>query len=162
MAQAAMRPTAPDGLREIGRALSSLIGRERVRELMEGVATRAGVDLTPASCWLLAQYHFHPHLDLPERALSASVPLPRAQTALAELTQKGMLHADLSLTDLGEASLARLAVERRELLNRLLEGWQPEQHQDLAEFLHRLSDELATSPGRELTTAQSEPAPVRA
>jgi EmrB/QacA subfamily drug resistance transporter len=156
MAQAAMRPAAPDGLREIGRALAGLIGRERVIELMAGVAARAEVDLTPTGCWLLAQYHFHPHLDLRERALSYNVPLPHAQTALAELTQKGMLRADLSLTDLGEASLARLALERRAVLTRLLEGWQPEQHQDLAEFLHRLSDELATAPGRELTASRRE------
>jgi hypothetical protein len=38
-------------------------------------------------------------------------------------------------------------------LTRLLDGWQPEQHADLAKLLTRLSDEIGTAPGRELTAA---------
>jgi EmrB/QacA subfamily drug resistance transporter len=151
MAQAGLRQSAPDSLGEIGRALSTLIGRDGMRQLMEGVAARAGVELSPAACWLLAQYHFHPHPELAERARRYNVPLPVAQRALAELTQKGMLHADLTFTERGTESLAKLAAERQVMLTRLLDGWQPEQHADLARFLHRLSEELATSPGRELT-----------
>jgi hypothetical protein len=161
MAQAGNRMTAPDSQREIGRALAALIGREGVRRLMESVAARAGVDLSPAACWLLAQYHLQPHLDLPERARIYKVPLPRAQQALAELTSQGMLHGDLSLTALGEATQGRLEVERQGTLARLLEGWEPERHEDLAKLLNRLAQELGTTPDRQVTAAgRSRPATI--
>ncbi len=161
MAQAGNRMTAPDSQREIGRALAALIGRDGMRRLMESVAARAGVDLSPAACWLLAQYHFHPHLDLSERAMIFKVPLPRAQQALAELTAKSMLHADLTLTDDGEAALTRLGDERRATLSRMLDGWEPERHEDLTRLLNRMAQELGTTPDRQLTAAgPSEPAAI--
>jgi EmrB/QacA subfamily drug resistance transporter len=156
MAQAGNRMTAPDSQREIGRALAAVIGRDGVRRLIEGVAARAGVELSPAACWLLAQYHFHPRIDLPQRAMSYRVPLPRAQQALAELTSRGMLHADLTLTDLGDATLEQLMVERRATLSRLLDDWKPEQHADLAKLLNRLAEELGTTPDRQLIAAGSD------
>ena len=153
MAQAGNRMSAPDSGREIGRALGALIGRDGVRRLIESVAARAGVDLSPAACWLLAQYHAHPHMDLPERAMIYKVPLPRAQQALAELTAKGMVGADMTLTQQGDQTLAKLSAERRATLSRLLDGWEPERHADLARLLNRLATELGTTPDRELTAA---------
>jgi hypothetical protein len=115
--------------------------------LIEGIASRAEVDLSAAACWLLVQYHRDPQLDLPSTAALSRVPLPRAQSALADLTNKGLLGADLTLTPDGEATLTKLAAERRATLSRLLDGWDPEQHADVAGFLTRLADEVGATSG---------------
>ena len=39
---------------EAARALSVLIGRDKRRRLVANIAARAGVDLSPAACWLIA------------------------------------------------------------------------------------------------------------
>jgi len=44
--------------------------------------------------------------------------------------------------------------ERRESLARLLEGWSPEQYDDLAALLTRLAHELVREPSPELQPAQ--------
>jgi EmrB/QacA subfamily drug resistance transporter len=46
------------------------------------------------------------------------------------------------LTPAGREAVEKLIAERRVSLARLLEGWSPEQHAELATFLHRLAREL--------------------
>jgi DNA-binding MarR family transcriptional regulator len=55
-----------------------------------------------------------------------------------------------SLTEQGAEAADRLIAERRASLARLLDGWEPEQHADLAKLLTRLADEVGVSPTGEL------------
>ena len=45
-------------------------------------------------------------------------------------------------TELGQRTAERLIAARREALARLLDGWEPEQHADVASLLSRLAEEL--------------------
>jgi EmrB/QacA subfamily drug resistance transporter len=153
LAQAAARMSAPDSRLEIGRALAALLGRQGVIALIEGVADRAGVDLSPAACWLLARLHHQPDLDLDACAASARVAPERAAAARLELIEKGLL-GEGGLTPAGEAAFGALSAEREATLARLLEGWDPDRHSDLARFLSRLSAELGRSPGPQLRGAE--------
>ncbi|MBO0768397.1 MAG: MFS transporter [Solirubrobacterales bacterium] len=137
-------PRMPDSVSEIVRALSVLVGREGVRRFIEGVAERAQVDLSAAACWLLVRYHREPNLDLAATCEAARIPVSRGQSALAELMVKAMLDDNYRLTDEGERALARLATERRATLSRLLDGWDPERHHDVATLLTRMADEFGS------------------
>jgi DNA-binding MarR family transcriptional regulator len=59
--------------------------------------------------------------------------------------QAGYVRRDdgmLDLTAAGSAAADRLFAARREGLERLLSGWSPEQHADLAQMLDKLSRSL--------------------
>jgi hypothetical protein len=54
------------------------------------------------------------------------------------------------LTERGRVAAERLVAERRATLERLLEGWQPEQHPELVALMSRLADEVGQEPDEEL------------
>ena len=143
-------PKHTDSLAEISRALTTLVGREGRRRFVEQLADRAGVDLSPAECWVLVRLHFDPHADFEALCAEWGVPLNAAQGALAGLDERVLLvHADdggMSPTAEGEEIVGKLIAERRASLARLLDGWGPEQHAELAEFLTRLAGELSRDP----------------
>ncbi len=163
-------PKQTDSLAEISRALGVLLGREGRRRAVERMAQHAGVDLSPAACWLLARLSEDPRTDLADVSRRFDVPLPVAEKALAELAGRAMvlqvgaeaagaspdvvLPAEASgastdpavlvrtLTPAGQETVAKLIAERRAGLARLLEGWSPDQHDELAQLLTRLANEL--------------------
>ena len=63
---------------EAARALSVLLGREKRRRLVANIAARAGVDLTPAACWLIAHLQDDPAMDIP--MMSRAFDIPEAAT----------------------------------------------------------------------------------
>jgi EmrB/QacA subfamily drug resistance transporter len=152
-------PKHTDSLAELSRALTVLVGREGRRRLVAQMAARAGVDLGPAECWVLVRQHFDPHADLQELSSEWGIPSEVARSALASLDERGLLvHGEdggISPTPEGEEMVARLVAERRASLARLLDGWAPEQHAELAGFLTRLAHELSREPDPELTPAVS-------
>jgi len=132
---------------EAARALSVLIGREKRRKLVANIAARAGVDLSPAACWLIAHLQDDPAMDIP--AMSRAFDIPEAATArgLQELAAHGYVTLDDSdavtaLTDAGRQVAEKLIAERTASLERLVEGWSPDQHPDLALLLTRMAREL--------------------
>jgi len=151
-------PKHTDSLAEISRALGVVLGRDGRRRMVARLAEQAGVDLSPASCWLLVRLNEDPRADLGDLSRRFAVELPVTEKALAELEQRGMVlpaslvaaGADTAagpapacvLTPAGEAAVVKLIAERRASLARLLEGWSPEQHHDVAELLTRLANEL--------------------
>ena len=101
---------------EAARALSVLIGREKRRKLVANIAARAGVDLSPAACWLIAHLQDDPAMDIP--AMSRAFDIPEAATArgLQELAAHGYVTLDDSdavtaVTDTGQAG--RREADRR-------------------------------------------------
>jgi EmrB/QacA subfamily drug resistance transporter len=140
-------PKHADSLAELSRALTALVGRQGRRQLIEQLAERAGVDLSPAACWALARLHFDAHADLLALAEEWNVPAESVSRAREELDQRGLLRdtddGGRAPTPEGEQMAERLIAERRASLSRLLEGWAPEQHAELAAFLTRLARELS-------------------
>lgn len=149
-------PRDTDSLAEAARALSVLVGRERRRQLVGALAARAGVDLSPAACWLIVRFQENPAASVPALCSGYDVPLHVGEEAFDELCRRSLLvlavGADggepvvTAVTPEGEQIAARLVAERRASLARLCDGWSPEQHADLAHLLTRLAQELASEP----------------
>ena len=146
-------PKSGDSLAEMARALSVLIGRDARRRLVEKLVARAGVELSAAAAWLLARMSREPETGLAELCRAYDVPFERGEQARAELLEKGMIArtgapeddgaAGYELTAEGRETAERLIAERRASLARLLDGWEPETHEDLAKLLTRLAEEVA-------------------
>ena len=119
--------------------------------MVRRLAQDAGVDLSPAACWLLVRLGEDPHTDLAEVSQRFDVPLEVAERGLEELKTKVMVAetpnpdggtAGYTLTPAGEQAVEKLVAARRASLARLLDGWSPEEHVDLAHLLTRLATEL--------------------
>jgi DNA-binding MarR family transcriptional regulator len=123
--------------------------------MVERLTERAGVEISPEAAWLLARLNENPRAELPVVSDAFDVPLDVAERGLAELEQRGFVTAAPDagslaepgppaheLTPAGREAVEKLIAERRVSLARLLEGWSPEQHAELATFLHRLAHEL--------------------
>jgi hypothetical protein len=86
-------------------------------------------------------------MDIP--AMSRAFDIPEAATAagLQELAARAYVTLDdagtvTGVTDAGREVAEKLIAERTASLERLVEGWAPEQHPDLALLLTRMAREL--------------------
>jgi Major Facilitator Superfamily len=156
-------PKSTDSLAEAARALTTLVGRDGRRRLVEHLAERAGVDLSAAACWLIVRLNEDPAADVPALCRDFDVPVEVGERGLSELENAGLVSvantgdgepaavaAVRSMSPAGEAIVKRLIAERRASLARLCEGWSPEQHADLAGLLTRLAQELVREPSPEV------------
>jgi EmrB/QacA subfamily drug resistance transporter len=137
-------PRAPDSLSEIERALGVLARRDARRRMYEQLAERAGVDLPPAAVWSLIR--IAEGLDPVRLAQEHEVPMDRVTAGLERLESEGLVgmrpEGGRALTPAGEAVLDRLVAARRERLCEQLDGWSPDQHEELARVLTRMAREL--------------------
>ncbi|HWD68966.1 MAG TPA: MDR family MFS transporter [Solirubrobacteraceae bacterium] len=162
-------PKPVDSFAEIARALTVLIGHERRRQLVEQITARAGVDLSPAAAWLLARLSLQPDADVDQLAVTWDVPAQRARAGFDELLSRGMVSPESQIrpdiagdtaaisdqnrvlrgtvTPLGQETADRLIAARRQALARLLDGWEPERHAEVASLLSKLAEELQAGPG---------------
>jgi EmrB/QacA subfamily drug resistance transporter len=147
-------PKHTDSLAEASRALTVLVGREGRRALVERLAQRAGVDLSPAACWLIIRLHEDPDADIPALCASFDIPLEVGEQARNELTARSLVVEDprpdgrpgRELTLEGSEIVERLIEERRASLERLCDGWEPEHNPELAGLLVSLAHDLAQEP----------------
>jgi DNA-binding MarR family transcriptional regulator len=127
-----------------------LVGREGRRRLVAGIAERAGVDLPPAACFLLVRLHEDPDLDVDALCERFAIPSQVGHEALAELEERGLVEAvpggGRKLGPGADEIVERLVAERRASLERLLDGWSPDKHEEIATLLTRLARELMRSP----------------
>jgi EmrB/QacA subfamily drug resistance transporter len=135
-------PRAPDSLAEIERALGVLTRRDARRRMYERLAERAGLDLPPAAVWSLVR--ISEGQDPVRLAEIHGVPNERVAAGLQRLESDGLVSVNGArlLTPEGEAVVERLVAARRERLCEHLEGWSPEQHDELARVLTRLARDL--------------------
>jgi EmrB/QacA subfamily drug resistance transporter len=143
-------PRSGDSLDEISRGLGALVRRDTAKQLIEQIAARAEVDLPAAQVWMLAKVRDDPAVRPGELAARHSIEPPLLDDALARLVAGGLVdepagpagaHAP---TPAGRAILERLVAARRARLCEYLEGWSPEQHDELAALLSRLARDVAT------------------
>jgi EmrB/QacA subfamily drug resistance transporter len=149
-------PKPTDSLAEASRALSVLVGRDGRRQLVARLAQRAGVDLSPAGCWLIVRLQDAPHADIAALCRSYDIPLHVGEQARAELVDRGLVTLDsgeiTGLTAEGREIAERLTAERCASMERLMEGWSTSENPDLALLLTRLAREVGREPPRELAT----------
>ena len=126
-----------------------LVRRDNARQIIEQIAARAGVDLPAAQCWMLARVDDTPALDPVALARIHAVSPAVLGDALEQLIGGGFVEVlcasenAYALTPAGRATLDQLVAARRERLGEYLEGWSPEQHDELAALLQRMADDLA-------------------
>ena len=138
-------PVDTDSVRELTRALSRAVGRERTLQFMAGVVERAGVQLSPGASWALLRLGAP---ESPSVADLAALPHVRSDglaAAVGEL-RDGDLLAGERVTPEGMALRERLVAARTEGLRELISDWEPDRYPELDPLLRRLADELAPAP----------------
>jgi EmrB/QacA subfamily drug resistance transporter len=134
-------PQDSDSLAVIMNKIGRLDRREGAREIISRVATRAGVDLTPGSCWLLARLSEDAPASVETLAQLAHTQVGVLEHARDVLQERGLIvlcpdhEACYELTEAGHDTLARLTEMGERRLADLLEDWRPEEHPDLARLI---------------------------
>jgi EmrB/QacA subfamily drug resistance transporter len=139
--------------REIERILSSLMQREQRRRVYERLIDESGIDITPQEGWLLRR--IAERSPTSESALAGQLHIApeRLHDPLAALTNRAYIRADserqIELTPAGQAASDQLLAAGRDQLVGMLDGWQPEQDEELQPVLQRLAGALVVEmPGR--------------
>jgi EmrB/QacA subfamily drug resistance transporter len=141
-------PRDTDSLAVIVNKIGRLDRRAGARELVQRVAVRAGVDLDPAACWLLARLSTDPSMQLEDLAQRSQVPIARLHEARNTLRNRDLIvaaddgHPGLELTQAGQAVLAQLSATGAQRLSELLEDWRPDEHPDLARLIATLAHDF--------------------
>jgi hypothetical protein len=172
MADTFAGPRDTDSLAVVIDQIGRLDRREGAREIIRRIALRAGVELDPTACWLLAKLSEDASVSLQVLAERASVGMATLTAARDELLNQGLIllrpgsgegsvtedgsipgatsdrgassdrGATYEVTAAGHATQDRLRSTGERRLADLLECWQPDQHPDLARFIDRLAREF--------------------
>jgi EmrB/QacA subfamily drug resistance transporter len=152
MADTFASPRGADSLAVVIDQIGRLDRREGAREIIRRVALRAGVDLSPTTCWLLARLSEDATVGVPvpldDLAGRAHIETARLTEARDRLLDQGLIAPGLGaagayeLTPEGRTTLARLRTTGEARLTDLLECWRPDQHADLARFIATLAHEF--------------------
>ena len=141
-------PRDSDSLAEVANMLGRLDRREGAREIVARIAARAGVDISPAGCWLLARLSEDGTIELSVLAARSQVDLNTLVGAREELSDLALIGACRDApscyepTADGRAALERLTRTGEQRLSDLLEDWRPEEHEELARLISTLAREF--------------------
>jgi EmrB/QacA subfamily drug resistance transporter len=131
---------------EIERALLRLADGDLRKRGYERIAELAGLGVPGGSCWVLAHLAKYGQIKGTDLAAEAGVTVEYGRPYVDALVEKGLVRRSddgvLILTPAGGAAADRVFAAQREGLERLLAGWSPDQHADLAQMLDRLSRAL--------------------
>ncbi|HEX2313454.1 MAG TPA: MDR family MFS transporter [Thermomonospora sp.] len=147
-------PTFRTSREEAEGRLSRLMMRDAcAKEMYARLAHTAGVHLPAGSIWALCRIAVDGTVSGRDLAQRAGVSVERGRPFVDRLVRAGYVvrrDGRLEITDAGRATADRLFAARREGLARLVAGWHPEDHPELAELLTALSRDSLGAP-RELT-----------
>jgi EmrB/QacA subfamily drug resistance transporter len=140
-------PEDPDSVRCVARRLSQHVGREGAAEFIRRATVRAGLDVPALESWILARTAAEGTLDVAATAGVAGLDEERVRAGSDDLRRRGLLtdagDGVTGLTADGAAAVDALAGARRATLHELAAEWSPQAHPELAEYLERLSTDLA-------------------
>jgi EmrB/QacA subfamily drug resistance transporter len=143
-------PVERSSLDEIARCLSLLGSRDARRDLYVRITDLAGLDIQPATSWLLLRLARDGAADPVELARRTTVPAEVIERAAVESESRGFAVREglpLVLTASGRGLAERLTEARRTALAGLLGDWNPAEHADLAALVTKLSGELCGGDG---------------
>jgi DNA-binding MarR family transcriptional regulator len=153
-----------NALREIERALSLLAGREQRWSVYEGLATRAGLELAPPELWLLARLGEREPLSEAQLNAQFRGDSDALAAALAQLRQRSLVDGrdgTIVLTTTGRDDYERLVAAKCAGLRELLDGWQPDQHDELQHLVDNLGRDLVSEiPRPPATSRTAQPAAI--
>jgi EmrB/QacA subfamily drug resistance transporter len=149
-------PEHADSVRTVARELSRVVGREGAVAFVRRTTSRSGLDITPLESWVLVRTATDRTLDVPAVAETSQLEEERVRDACRTLHRRGLLtdagDGGTGLTDDGAAAVGALADARRVALVELAAEWEPDAHPELAEFIERLSTDLAVPAPRSPAT----------
>ncbi len=138
--------------RELERIVSSLLQHEERQRIYDALVKRSGVDITPPEGWLLNRIGERAPTTAPALAADLHVSPDQLRDPLAGLTRHAYVTADpdhdhdpdraLELTESGVHAREKLIDAGRAELCRLLDGWRPEEDEDMQPVLRRLAGAL--------------------
>ena len=129
-------PREAESLPELERIVTTLARRENRWRVYDQLARRSGIRLDPTELWVVARLGEGTEIDLTD---------PRLAAAAVTLADRGLVE-DGRLANEGTAVYGLVLAARREGLSELLEGWEPEQHDEVRAMLDRLARELVAEP----------------
>jgi len=132
VAESFAMPREAESLPELERIVATLARRENHWRVYRRLAERAELELEPGELWLIARLGEGTPVDLED---------PRHLAAHASLRARGLV-VDTQLDRDGHLVYARVVEARTEGLTELLEGWEPEKHDEVTAMLDRLAREL--------------------
>jgi EmrB/QacA subfamily drug resistance transporter len=141
-------PRDTDSLAVVIDKIGQLERREGAREIVRRLALRAGVDLDPTACWLLARLSEDAPVGLDGLARRAHIEIAVLADARDLLLDRGLIAADprpplaYELTADGRATMERLRKTGEQRLTDLLECWRPDRNEDLARLIVNLAREF--------------------
>ncbi|WP_128980109.1 MDR family MFS transporter [Streptomyces roseicoloratus] len=142
----ASNPVERSSYDECARALSVLGSREGRKAVYEKITARAGLDLLPASSWLLLRVRRHGTVEPARLAEATPVPLRVVTEAARQLEERRLVAREgiqLVLTEQGARTAVRLDTAREDSLSELLgDWWGPDRPTDLVKLVEELTAEL--------------------
>jgi EmrB/QacA subfamily drug resistance transporter len=139
-------PRQDSSEQELERILSSLMQREERQRVYKKLIDRSGVRVTPPEGWLLNRIGERTPASARALAGELRVSPEQLREPLNGLTKRAYVvtHEDrhLELTPDGRAAREKLIAAGRAELCRLLDGWEPEQDEELQPVLRRLAGAL--------------------
>jgi hypothetical protein len=141
-------PRDTDSGTEMTEKLGRIDRRERAPDAVRSVAARAGVDLSPGACCLLAMLDQDGPGYLPALASRSRVGLDLLVRIRQELAQRGLacqlvgVISTYELTADGRRTLRLLTTSGEQRFMQLLDGWHAEQHAELVRLTAAMSREL--------------------
>jgi len=132
--------------------LVNMIGRkdrrDGAREILARLSARAGVDLDPACCWVLAKLSDEHAPDVAVLADAVGADRELLVAARSELERRGLIAgaprraSGYEPTPDGYNVLARLTQIGEQRLSELLECWRPEEHVEVARLIESLAQDF--------------------
>jgi EmrB/QacA subfamily drug resistance transporter len=132
VAESFAMPREAESLPELERIVATLARRENRWRVYERLSDRADADLPVGELWLLVRLGEGAVVDLGDA---------RVATAQRSLRERGLAD-DGRLSAEGEILYERIVKARRTGLAELLDGWEPEQHDEVRGMLDRLARQL--------------------
>ncbi|MBL1100191.1 MDR family MFS transporter [Streptomyces coffeae] len=134
---------------ECARALSLLGSREGRRQIYADITRRAGLDLRPATSWMVLRINHYGSVEPAMLAQRSPLPLRIITDASRQIEERGLgrrYGLDLVLTAQGREVAAKLYRAREESLAELLgDWWSPSRPTDLMDLVDELAREMCGS-----------------
>ncbi len=160
-------PQSRTSLEEIELALGALMSRESRLKVYSLLSEQAGLDLDERETGMLMQIGRYQPVKLKVLCRRLHLPTESLDSLFKRLQDRGLAQAlppansegavpvtgeapesVISLTEQGRQVYQKLVATRRAALDKLLEGWSPEQHEELATLLTRLSQVVDDKEGK--------------
>jgi EmrB/QacA subfamily drug resistance transporter len=152
-------PEDRTSLQEAELVLERMARRENRVQLYRSLADRAGLVLSPGSCWLLYRLADRPDPTRDGLAARFGAAADRIGPLVWELVGSGLVaespDGHLRPTADGAAAVQKLEVARRAQMTELLEGWEPRSHPEMEAMVRRLAHALLADDEKLLAVARA-------